>query len=220
MITVGHCIDSDCVTSCTVYTRCTPTTAECSVSGAALRRRWPTDCRAPATTWTCQFTAASFYLLALLTLAPGHPGFDHNWTECIVLPHCYYFYPHNAVLAWVLAVVMCLSVCLCVYVCHTLIFYRNGCTDWADFLCTIQVFLVPCYTIIILGYLQNNATSLWNFVPDFVCSTLSVDINSLFRRPTDRRLLIALNVQLCVQRLGTRQRHAGPVGVSWHTCNY
>ena len=45
---------SVCVISCTVYTRCTPIMAECSVNGVALRKRWQMDCRVLDITWTCK----------------------------------------------------------------------------------------------------------------------------------------------------------------------
>jgi len=122
-------------------------------------------------------------------------------------------------LAQVLAVVVCLCVCLCV--CHTPVLYRNGCTDRADFFaCRFpSIHAALCFK-------EIKGTSFWNFVPnsglrEFRHGTLTVigecDINSDSERAlvltapggrrgecglqstTDRRLLIALDVKLCIR---------------------
>jgi len=56
-----------------------------------------------------------------------------------------HFYLRDAMLQWVLAVVMCLSVCVCVCVFYTPVLYRKGYTDRADF--CVEVSLDPCYTV-------------------------------------------------------------------------
>jgi len=99
---------------------------------------------------------------------------------------------------------------------HKSVFYQNGWTDPADFFGTVSTLRVSC--TVMLRYLQNKCTSVWNFVPYSglgKTSPLHIDRRKYCRLSLtdDRRQFVTLSVHHCLQhddRDAARCADSGP----------